>query len=157
MGDKGKMLESGRHSFATPVRALHFQQHSELQEEAEKQAELALSASAILHEREQLSPIIIRRRGSAQVGLSDGPGSVEQTEERLSTLEDSAPKPWYKPLTPDQAEASEQLNLRLLQTLKALEAEVPCYSLRETLCQKPTVSMRKPRKSNLMSRRSVGF
>lgn len=154
------MQELGRPSLATPVKALHFQLRSDLPEDADTQTNLASSASAILHERAQLSPDIQRRRGSAQVNMSDASGCfVEQAkvEELPSTREDSEPKPWYKPLTPDQKEAAEQLNLRLLHTLKTLEVEMPCYSLRETLCQKPTVNMRKPRKSNLMNRRSVGF
>ena len=153
-------MQEGRHTFAGPVKAYHFHLSPSLPNTAEKEENLALSASSVLHERTGLSSAAHRRRASAQVSLSLEHVTIDQQgkpEVQCSSLEHSVPTPWYKPLTPLQQEAAEQLNLQLLQTLKTLELEMPGFSLRETLCQKPTVSMRKPRKSNLMTRRSVGF
>lgn len=153
-------MQEGRHTFAGPVKAYHFQLSSSLPNTAEKEENLALSASTVLQERTGLSPAAHRRRASAQVSISLEHVVIDQqdrTEVQCSSPEHSVPKPWYKPLTPLQQEAAEQLNLQLLQTLKTLELEMPGFSLRENICHKPTVSMRKPRKSNLMTRRSVGF
>lgn len=153
-------MQGVRHTFAGPVRAHHFQLSSNLPSSAEKEENLALSASSVLHEGTGFSPAAHRRRASAQVSLSLEHVTIDQQDMpkvQSSNPEHSVPEPWYKPLTPGQQEAAELLNLQLLQTLKTLELEMPGFSLRENLCQKPTVSMRKPRKSNLMNRRSVGF
>lgn len=63
----------------------------------------------------------------------------------------------YKALNPDEREQAEELNRRLQQLLKELEIELRSFSIREAICKKPTICMRPPKKSKLMTKRSLGF
>ena len=63
----------------------------------------------------------------------------------------------YKPLSDEEEDRALDLNEQYRKTLKKLEKEIPGFSLREAICNKPSVSMRPPKKSKLMERRSLGF
>ena len=64
---------------------------------------------------------------------------------------------FYQALSAEELARAEELNGKLQQLLKDLEVELRSFSIREAICKKPTVSMRQPRKSKLMTKRSVGF
>lgn len=63
----------------------------------------------------------------------------------------------YQALSEEELARAEELNGRWRQLLKDLEVELRSFSIREAICKKPTVSMRKPLKSKLMTKRSLGF
>lgn len=138
-----------------PVRALHYSQDSESTPGCDKEQDSATSSATV---SENSSPCLQRRSGACSC-LADSHLLHLQPCGSMKSASSDFPfsKPWFQQLTSEQIAATESLNTQLKQILKTLEQEEPCFSLRETLCHKPTVSMRKPRKSNLMNRRSVGF
>lgn len=77
------------------------------------------------------------------------PTDIQKRDEKV--------RPLYQALSEVQHQEAGEFNRRMDQLLKDLELEIRSFSIREAICKKPTVSMRQPKKSKLMTKRSVGF
>lgn len=91
-----------------------------------------------------------QERPAATIPIKPRPSEVQRKREAEAET-------FYQSLSVEELARAEELNSKLQQLLKDLEVELRSFSIREAICKKPTVSMRQPRKSKLMTKRSVGF